>query len=66
MLQVASTTGASDEAIASVLKLTTSALCYGELRDLQLHMHAVHKIVKEKGGLSMLGMDGILGKIVAM
>ena len=66
MLQLASTTGVSDEAIAAVLKLTTSALCYGEPQDLQLHMHAVHEIVREKGGLSMLGMDGVLGKIVTM
>ncbi|KAK4098151.1 hypothetical protein N658DRAFT_499732 [Parathielavia hyrcaniae] len=48
----------SDEAIAAVVKLVLSDLCYGEApQDLRVHVDGVHHMVMLRGGLSSLDTE---------
>ncbi|KAK0723465.1 hypothetical protein B0T26DRAFT_801986 [Lasiosphaeria miniovina] len=54
----------TDEAIAAVVKLVVNDLCYGETQHLRLHIDGVREMTRLRGGLTSLGMNGSLAKMV--
>lgn len=54
----------SDEAIAGVCQLIIDEWYWGETRDLRAHLRGLREMIKLRGGFQMLGMDGLLSKMV--
>ncbi len=50
----------SDEAIAGVVKLVNNDFCYGETQHLRVHLGGLREMIRLRGGLGCLGMEGIL------
>src|SRR3569833_710698 len=56
----------SDETIVAVAKLLSKDLCYGETQHLRMHLGGLYEMIQIRGGFSALGMDGLIGKMVAV
>jgi len=56
----------SDETIVAVAKLLSNDLCYGETQHLRMHLGGLYEMIQIRGGFSALGMDGLIGKMVAV
>jgi hypothetical protein len=54
----------SDGVIEAVVKLVMADLCYGEIQDVEVHIHGAREMVRLRGGLAALGRNGTLGKMV--
>ncbi|KAL2259318.1 hypothetical protein VTK26DRAFT_7055 [Humicola hyalothermophila] len=54
----------SDEAIAAVVRLAFSDLCHGETQGLRVHIDGVREMIRLRGGLTSLVMNGALATIV--
>ena len=53
-----------DEAIAAVVKLANAGLSYGETEHICMHLSGLREMVQIRGGLSVLGMKGLLGQMI--
>lgn len=59
-------TWTNDGAIEAVVKLVMVDLCYGEVQDLGVHIRGAREMVRLRGGLAALDLNGNLGKMVLM
>lgn len=55
----------SDTLIGAVTKMASYEASFGDLDNYTVHMQALSKIVRLRGGLERLGLDGLLRRIVA-
>lgn len=56
----------SDEAIAGVVHFITSEWYWGTTDNVQAHMRGLREMVRLRGGLKNLGMNGLLMKMVVL
>lgn len=54
----------SDALIGAVAKMASYEASFGDLDNYTVHMQALSKIVRLRGGLESLGLDGLLRRIV--
>lgn len=55
--------GPSDQMIAAVAKMASYEAIFGDLRAFQAHMAGLLKMVEIRGGLSSLGLNGMLARM---
>lgn len=55
--------GPSDQLIAAVAKMASYESMFGDVRGFQAHMAGLLKMVEMRGGLSSLGMKGMLARM---
>ncbi|PMD35010.1 hypothetical protein L207DRAFT_497022 [Hyaloscypha variabilis F] len=55
--------GPSDQLIGAVVKMASYEAMFGEQESFQLHMAGLLKMVEMRGGLSSLGLNGMLAKM---
>jgi hypothetical protein len=53
----------SDEIIAGVLLLVSTDICQDEIQHLRMHLEGLKEMLRLRGGLSVLGMHGLLAKL---
>lgn len=53
-----------DELIAAVLNMASYEATFGDRETYAMHMHGLRKLVELKGGLSSLGLDGLLERML--
>jgi hypothetical protein len=56
----------SDAAIAAVVQLAIDEWYWGDTQDLRAHLRGMREMVRIRGGLNRLGMNGLLAKLVIM
>jgi hypothetical protein len=56
----------SDDAIEAVVKLIMADLCYGEVQHLGVHIHGTREMVWLRGGLTALGTNVALSRMVLL
>jgi hypothetical protein len=56
----------SDEAIAGVCQMIVDEWYWGDTHDLRAHLKGMREMIKLRGGLQLLGMNGLLSKIALM
>ena len=55
--------GPSDQLIGAVVKMASYEAMFGDQDSFQLHMAGLLKMVEMRGGLSFLGLNGMLAKM---
>ncbi|KAL8418761.1 hypothetical protein RB594_002101 [Gaeumannomyces avenae] len=53
----------SDEAITAVLQLILDEWYWGETSDLRAHLRGLREMIRLRGGIRCLGMNGLVGKL---
>jgi len=56
----------SDEAISGVITFVSTDICHDETQHLRIHFEGLREMIRLRGGLQCLGMDGLLAKLAAM
>ncbi|QBZ56939.1 hypothetical protein PoMZ_01857 [Pyricularia oryzae] len=61
------TDSTSDEAIAAVIQMILNEWYWGDsTNDLQAHLRGVREMIRLRGGIQNLGMDGLVGKLAVV
>ncbi|KAH8878701.1 hypothetical protein GQ53DRAFT_850069 [Thozetella sp. PMI_491] len=54
----------SDEVISAVILLVSTDLCHDNTEHIRMHLKGVREMLRLRGGISYLGMNGLLSKVV--
>ena len=56
----------SDPTIAAVIILIGAGICHDENEHLRIHVQGIRDMIRLRGGISSLGMNGLVSKLAVM